>query len=96
MITIEDIRAGRISKGRRLFYGGATNANGTPQCWRVTSIKLWKTRPAEFVLGMSRGLYRHDRITDTNGWAKDFYLTEHEAVSQIVADKALKAKRKVA
>lgn len=90
MITIDDIRAGRVRKHRVLFSGVDTNSDGTPQRWKVTSIKTWKTRPTEFVLGVSRGLYQHDRVTDTNGWAEDLFLTESEAEAALIAAKALR------
>ena len=100
MITIDDIRAGRVKKHRVLYSGADTNSDGTPQRWKVTSIKMWKTRPDEFVVRVHRGLHQWDQITDTNGWANDFHLTEAAAAAALLEAKALReierAKRKVA
>lgn len=90
MITADDIRAGRVAKHRVIYDGTDTYADKErrPKRWKVTSVKLWKTRPTEFVLGVSFGMYQFNRITDTNGWAADFFLTEEEARANLEKRKA--------
>lgn len=66
MVNAEMIRAGEIRKGQVLHFMGRTNSDGTPERWRVTSIKLWKRDQNRFRLGLSRGLYQHDSIDESD------------------------------
>lgn len=77
MITAEQVRKGEIRKGQTLYLAGVFNSDGTPQRWRVTSIKTWKTRPNEFRLGLKHGLYTHD--TADQDTAYEFHTTEQAA-----------------
>jgi hypothetical protein len=90
MITADDIRAGRVAKHRVIYDGTDTYADceRRPKRWKVTFVKLWKSRPTEFVISVSFGMYTFRRITDTNGWAGDFFLTEEEAKQNLDKRKA--------
>ena len=41
------------------------NSDGTPMRARVTSIKTWKTRPDEILIGYKHGLYDFGKINET-------------------------------
>ena len=40
------------------------NANGTPMRMKVTSVKVWPTRPVQVDLHYKRGLYEYGTITE--------------------------------
>ena len=70
MITLE--QAKRLRAGDYLHHIELKNADGTPQRFRVTSVKTWKTRPDQVRIGLKRGLYEFYRIDQTE--LKEFEL----------------------
>ncbi len=77
MITAEQVKNGEIRKGQTLYLAGVFNSDGTPQRWKVTSVKLWKSRPNEFCLGLKHGLYTFD--TADQDTAYGFHTNEQAA-----------------
>lgn len=65
MITKE--QAISLRHGDYMHHVSATNADGTPQRFRVTGkVKTWKTRQAEFRIPVKRGMYETGYIDDSN------------------------------
>ena len=58
------------------------NADGTPERWRVNGkVKVWKTRPDDFMIPVKRGMYQFGRIEPWN--ARHFVLaSEDERTNQ--------------
>lgn len=75
-ITLAEAKA--ISTGTTLYHAKNRNADGTPQRWRVTSVKTWKTRPDAVRIGVKHGLRNYDTITE--GELGYVCLTEEEAM----------------
>jgi len=65
MVSAAMCRSGKIYQGQILHYMGKSNADGTPQRWKVTSVKLWKRDPNRFRLGLKFGLYSHETVDET-------------------------------
>lgn len=38
------------------------------EIWRAGAVKTWKTRPEEFSVSISHGLYAHGRLTEINNY----------------------------
>jgi len=57
-------QAKKLRKGDQIHHIEYKNSDGTPQRYRITSIKTWKTRPDQIRLGIGRGLYEHYYITE--------------------------------
>lgn len=58
-----DLQSAKLLKtGDTLITPQYSNADGTPQRWKVTSIKTWKTRPTEISIGLKRGLKEYAKI----------------------------------
>lgn len=74
MITVEQVKNGQIRKGQTLYLAGVFNADGTPQRWKVTSIKTWKSRPNEFRLGLKHGLYAFNTVDEQTAY--DLHVSE--------------------
>lgn len=56
-MTLEQAKQAR--KGQILYSRYDHNADGTPVRRKVTSVKTWKTRPAEVRLNAQYGMYEH-------------------------------------
>ena len=64
-ITLE--QAKNLKYGDMLHHTTKTNADGTPQRWKVNGKpKVWKTRPAEVKVPIKHGLYSYDYITEND------------------------------
>lgn len=63
--TLQEIQA--LRKGEYVYSkkGDKVDKAGQPvyMKWKVTSVKLWKTRPDEVRLGVKHGLYTNDVVT---------------------------------
>jgi len=70
MITREMVD--NLAQGQTLYHVSERNADGTPQRWKITSIKTWKTRPSDFRVRIKYGLKIHNEISP--GF-NDHYLT---------------------
>ena len=47
-----------LAVGSTVYYVISTNVDGTPQRWKVTSVKTWKTMPERVEVGLeSHGLW---------------------------------------
>lgn len=60
MITLDQAKS--LQYGTILYSTLHTDSKGYPRQWRVTSVKTWKTRPNEVLIGLKFGLYDHDKI----------------------------------
>lgn len=65
MITLEQAKA--LKYGDYVHHTSATNADNTPQRFRVTGkVKTWKTRPNEVKIPIKRGMYEYGYLTEHN------------------------------
>lgn len=77
MVTVEELK--KLEYGDILYDKVYTNADGTPQRWRVNGKpKIWKTRPNEVRVPVKRGLYQYGYIDQYN--ANAFTLEESHAL----------------
>lgn len=58
--------AKRLKSGQHIHHKTLKNSDGTPMRFRVTSVKLWKTRPKEVLIGLKRGMYEYLYITEND------------------------------
>ena len=64
-ITLE--QAKELKYGVTVHHISATNADGTPQRFRVSGKpKVWKTRPNEVKVPVKRGMYEYGYLTEHN------------------------------
>ncbi len=71
MITLK--QAKNLKHGDILLSVLRTNANGTPQQWRVNGkVKRWKRDPGRIKVPVKHGLYDYDYLT--NDTLKCVYL----------------------
>lgn len=60
-------QAKSLQPGDVLHHVSQTNADGTPQRWRVSgAVKTWKTDPSRVRVPVKFGLRHSDAITETN------------------------------
>lgn len=57
-------QAKSLKHGDTLYARYATNADGTPSRAKVTSVKTWKTRPNEVLVGWKHGLYTYGHFRE--------------------------------
>lgn len=62
-LTLE--RAKTLKNGDILHHALNVNADNTPQRWKVTSVKTWKTQPERIRIGLKHGLYAYGSINET-------------------------------
>ena len=77
-ISIE--QAKRLSQGQTLYHCLNRNADGTPQRWKVTSVKTWSTRPSEVEVRLKYGIRTYDRISQRE--LNLVALTEEDATKE--------------
>jgi len=64
-ITLEQAKA--LKNGDHIHHNTATNADGTPQRFRISGKpKTWKTRPNEVKVPIKRGMYENGYLTEDN------------------------------
>ncbi len=62
-ITLEQAKA--LQYGDMIHHRTNTNANGTPQKWRVNGkVKRWKREPDRIRVPLKHGLYTYDYLTE--------------------------------
>lgn len=72
LLTLERIKA--LTRNDVLLHVELTNADGSPQRWRVNGkVQTWKTRPNDFKVPLKRGLWEYDYLTPDN--AHQFMLS---------------------
>jgi len=75
-MTLEEAK--QLRRGDYVYHkrqwGGFDKADGSPQRWRITSIKTWKRDPYRIELHASYGLYKHTTIIDNE--LPDWFLSE--------------------
>ena len=49
--------------GSTVYHVSNKNADGTPQRWKVTSVKTWKTMPNRVKVGLKNGLRNYDSVS---------------------------------
>jgi hypothetical protein len=77
MISLEQAKA--LNHGTILYCKHFTNADGTPQRWRVNGkVKRWKRTPDRIEVPIKRGLYEYGYFT--NAHLDEFALTEEGAI----------------
>ena len=59
------ISANQITKGQVIYCNQYSNADGSKQRWKVTSIKRWKSTPHRVQIGLKRGLYEYVTISES-------------------------------
>ena len=64
MITLEEARL--IEKGTTIYHMHNRNYDGTPQRWKVTSVKTWKRKPFEIEIHVKHGMYTYDTLNETD------------------------------
>lgn len=52
-------------KGQEIYHVTKKNADGTPMRGKVTSVKIWKTKPDKVLVKFKRGLYEYGTIDET-------------------------------
>jgi UV DNA damage repair endonuclease len=62
MITLEEAK--NLKNGTTLYHVQNRNYDGTPQRWRVTSVKTWKRRPFKVEIHLKHGLYDYDKLDE--------------------------------
>ena len=60
-ITIDQAKG--LCQGKTIYSMLNRNADGTPQRWKITSVKTWETRPMEVEVRLKYGIRTYDRIT---------------------------------
>lgn len=70
-LTLE--AAKNLRSGDELWVRNEFNARKQPYRVRVTSVKTWKTRPNEILVGVKYGLYNYWKIAQ---WELDNYSLE--------------------
>ena len=76
MITIDEAKG--LRQGQTLYHVSHRNADGTPQRWRVTSVKTWKRNPGRVQVGLKYGLRHYDTMREADlGFV---CLTQEEAM----------------
>lgn len=74
-LTLEQAVA--LQLGQVVYHRYLTNADGTPQVWRVNGkVKTWKTRPNNIRVPLARGMYQKYALYPHN--LCDFSLTSVE------------------
>lgn len=61
-MTLEEAQA--LVIGSTVYHVTNRNADGSPQRWKVTSIKTWKRSPERIRLGLKYGLRGYDSATE--------------------------------
>jgi len=56
-------QAKKLRPGNHIHHVVYKNADGTPCRYKVTSVKTWKTRPDEVMIGLKRGMREFYKIT---------------------------------
>jgi len=65
MLTLD--QAKQLQYGQIIYRKLYTNADGTPQRWRVNGrVKVWKQSPNRVQVPLKRGLYEYDYLTEFN------------------------------
>ena len=60
--NIKEIK--NLKAGITIYHKNLKNADGSAQRFKITSIKLWKTRPDKCLVGLKRGLYEFYKINE--------------------------------
>lgn len=64
-----------LSHGQVLHYLHNSNADGSPQRWRVNGVcKIWKRSPDRFQVPLKYGLYGYGYLDETN--CNDFEVAD--------------------
>lgn len=60
------LQAKQLRIGQTLYHTTKRNADGTAMRARVTSVKTWKTRPNEVLIGVKHGLYDYAKFSESD------------------------------
>jgi hypothetical protein len=68
MLTLD--AAKNLKAGQWIYSTISTDSKGNPHRVKVTSVKTWKTRPNEVLIGAKFGLRRYLKISEEqlDGW----------------------------
>lgn len=76
-IPLEDAK--NLGHGTIIYLKDYTNADGTPQRFRINGrVKRWKRTPDKISVPIKRGLWEFSYLTNAD--LDDFTLTEEEAI----------------
>ena len=78
MITLTQAKS--LTHGTTLYHVKHTNADGSPQRWRVNGkVKRWKRSPDRIQIPLKHGMYDYDYLTETD--LDLVCLTEEDAIA---------------
>lgn len=68
MLTLDAAKS--LKAGQWIYSTTSHNAKGEAHRVKITSVKTWKTRPNEVLIGAKFGLYRYLKISqnELDGW----------------------------
>ena len=66
----------RLSYDQMLEHKTLKNADGTPQRFRITSLKTWKKDRSRLHIGLKRGMYQYESIDSMYEFFLHFNLPE--------------------
>ncbi len=79
MITLEQAKG--LRQGQTLYHVSHRNADGTPQRWKVTSVKTWKRNPSKVQVGLKYRLRYYDTMRESD--LNFVCLTPEEALKRV-------------
>jgi hypothetical protein len=65
MLTLSEAQS--VRAGSKIYSTVQTNADGTPMRARVTSVKMWKTKPRDVVIKLKHGLFDYGKLVFVDG-----------------------------
>ena len=66
--------AKNLRTGQTIYHAEKIGADKRSVRYKVTSVKTWKTRPNQILIGLKYGLYGYEKITEN-----DLHLVTTEA-----------------
>ena len=69
-------QAKQLPQGSHIYHKELKNADGTPQKYKVTSVKTWVRKPNSVEVRVKRGLHEHYRLTASD--LEHFEITPSE------------------
>lgn len=68
--------AKNLQSGRHIYHAKLKNKSGRSMRFLVTSVKTWKTKPEQVLIGLKYGMYDYFKITECD--LEDYVLEESE------------------
>lgn len=70
--TLNLLIAKQLASGEYIYHRTLTNWDGSPQRFKVLSVKTWKTRPYNVLVSVKRGVNEFHKINQDE--LKDFMI----------------------